>query len=137
MGVGGPPRSDVHAGDGLRVIDLGVADYQCITQPPSTLIVWPVTCAARSEARKTTMSAMSRGCCQRASGTTWRTLSPAQSSYERFLSAGCRSFHACHTARFKRVCTIPGQTVLTRTPVGARSFARHCAKLMLAAFDAL
>src|ERR1700722_5369812 len=32
---------------------------------------------------------------------------------------------------------MPGQTVFTRMPRGARSFAMHCAKLMLAAFDAL
>ena len=31
---------------------------------------------------------------------------------------------------------MPGQTVLTRTPCGARSLARHWAKLMFAAFDA-
>ena len=35
------------------------------------------------------------------------------------------------------VRTMPGQTVLTRTLCGARSFARHWAKLMLAALEAL
>ncbi len=33
--------------------------YQCITIPPSTLIVWPVTFFARFEARKTTIAATS------------------------------------------------------------------------------
>jgi hypothetical protein len=32
---------------------------------------------------------------------------------------------------------MPGQTVLTRTPFGERSFAKHCVKLMLASLEAL
>ena len=32
---------------------------------------------------------------------------------------------------------MPGQTVFTRMPCGAKSLARHCAKLMFAAFEAL
>lgn len=54
--------------------------YECMTWPPSTLIVCPVTCEARAEERNTTMSATSSVDCQRASGTTARTLSPAHSS---------------------------------------------------------
>ena len=54
--------------------------HQCMTYPPSTLIVCPVTLCARFEARKTVICATSSGSCQRPKGTTWRTFSPAQSS---------------------------------------------------------
>lgn len=56
------------------------AHYQRITWPPSTLMLWAVTWAAREEERKATMPATSSGVCQRASGATVRTFSPAQSS---------------------------------------------------------
>lgn len=45
-----------------EVFSLGLGDrrdYQCITNPPSTLIVCPVMFAARSEARNTSMFATS------------------------------------------------------------------------------
>lgn len=57
-----------------------VISYQCITNPPSTFTVCPVTLCARRDARNTAMPAMSSGCCQRPSGTTRRTFSPAHSS---------------------------------------------------------
>ena len=53
-----------------------VGDQACITWPPSTLIVWPVTCAALAEDRKITMSAMSSGFCQLPSALMDRTFSP-------------------------------------------------------------
>lgn len=58
--------------------------HQCITNPPSTLIVCPVMCSARDEARNTIMSATDSGVCHRPSGTTCRTFAPAQSSYDFF-----------------------------------------------------
>src|SRR5579872_1258122 len=78
-----PAPSDCMTGNHQR------AGYECMTQPPSTLIVWPVTWEARSDERNTTMSAISRGSCQRPKGTRVRTFSPAQSSYDRFRSIGC------------------------------------------------
>jgi hypothetical protein len=54
--------------------------HQCITKPPSTLTVWPVTFAARAEARKTARAATSSGSCQRPRGTTRRIFSSAQTS---------------------------------------------------------
>src|SRR5690242_15566461 len=55
-------------------------DHQCITCPPSTFTVWPVTWRALGEDRKTTMSAISSGCCQRPRGATALTFSVPQSS---------------------------------------------------------
>ncbi len=108
-------------------------NYQCITCPPSTLIVCPVTFRARSDDRNTTISAISSVSCQRPNGATARTFSPAHSSYDRFFPSGCCAFQARHTFSFNGVFTIPGFTVFTRTPCGARSFAKHCAKLIFAA----
>lgn len=56
-----------------------IKNYQCMTKPPSTLMVWPVICWARLEERKMTVSAMSAGDCQRPRGTIRRILSVAQS----------------------------------------------------------
>jgi hypothetical protein len=56
------------------------AIYECMTKPPSTLIVWPVTWRARFEARNVTMSAMSEGCCHVPSGTNFLIFSPAHVS---------------------------------------------------------
>ena len=55
-------------------------DHQCITNPPSTLIVWPVMLRARFDARKTAMAAMSSGCCQRFNGTTFLIFSADHAS---------------------------------------------------------
>ena len=55
--------------------------HQCMTNPPSTLMVCPVTWAARSDDRKTIMSAMASGGCHRPSGTRARILRSAHSSY--------------------------------------------------------
>src|SRR4051812_26618106 len=111
--------------------------YQCITNPPSTLIVWPVTWADRSDDRNAIMSAIASGVCHLPSGTTDRIFRSDHSSYDSRSAGWAWSCHACHTDRFSGVRTIPGQTVFTRTPRGARSLARHWAKLMLAALDAL
>jgi hypothetical protein len=65
------------------------SSYQCITWPPSTLMVWPVICRLLAEERNTTMSAISSGSCHRARGATARTFSSAQSSYDRCWAKGC------------------------------------------------
>jgi membrane fusion protein, multidrug efflux system len=54
--------------------------HQCITYPPSTLIVWPVMFRPRLEARNTAMAATSSGSCQRFRGTSFRILSADHSS---------------------------------------------------------
>jgi hypothetical protein len=41
----------------------GFPAYLCITMPPSTLIVWPVTFFARFDARNTTIAAKSSCSC--------------------------------------------------------------------------
>src|SRR5262249_14412193 len=73
--------------------------HQCITKPPSTLIVCPVTLWAHGEARNTAIAATSSGVCQRPRGTTRRTFSPAQSSYDLRCSWGCCLAPASQTAR--------------------------------------
>src|SRR5262245_61449443 len=100
-------------------------------------MVGPVTCCARPDDRKTTMSATSSGVCQRLSGTTDLICAAAQSSYLLRASGGWRLCQARQTGSLSGVFTMPGQTVLTRIPYGARSRARHWAKLILAAFEAL
>src|SRR2546429_667741 len=47
-----------------------------------------------ADARYTTIAAISSGVCQLPSGTTLRIFSLAQSSYDCFLSSGCRRVHA-------------------------------------------
>ena len=65
-----------------RTWDRGNSGYrhQCITKPPSTLIVCPVMLRARLEARKTAMAAISSGCCQRFKGTTFLIFSAVHAS---------------------------------------------------------
>src|SRR5262249_43494980 len=99
----------------------GAGAYQCITMPPSTLIVCPVTFFARFDARNTAIAATSSGSCQRPSGTRRRIFSPAQSSYDCRSCGVWSAAHAAHTERFSSVLTIPGHRALTRTPWGARS----------------
>jgi hypothetical protein len=82
------PRSDDLATTDVSLLWLVESCYpepestkpQCMTWPPSTLMVWPVTSLLRADDRKTTMLAMSSGCCHRARGETARTFSSAHSA---------------------------------------------------------
>src|ERR1700685_3989846 len=83
------------------------------------------------------MSATASGVCHLPRGTTARILRSAHSSYDKRSADGVCSYQACQTALLSVVGTMPGHTEFTRTPGGARSLPRHCAKLMVAAFAAL
>ena len=70
--------SSILAGGSRLLVTLD--PYQCITWPPSTLIVCPVTAEARDDDKKATMSAISAGSCHRANGATALIFSAAHSS---------------------------------------------------------
>src|SRR3954447_16283528 len=81
-GALGYRRSSFCSSLGLKVAicELGVAKglagllYQCMTQPPSMLMVWPVMVAACGEARKAMVAAIWSGVCHWPRGHIWRTL---------------------------------------------------------------
>ena len=54
--------------------------HQCITKPPSTLMVWPVIILALDDAKNTAIFATSSGVCQSLSGITLRIFAVAHSS---------------------------------------------------------
>jgi hypothetical protein len=64
----------------LRQTRMSAPLYQCITQPPSMFIVWPVIVAARSEARKTARAAICSGVCHWPRGHICLTLALPHSS---------------------------------------------------------
>ena len=66
-----PPRACV-----IGCFSMFCLSYECITWPPSMLIVWPVIFCACSEARKTAMAAYSAGVFKGPSGDTLRIFLP-------------------------------------------------------------
>jgi hypothetical protein len=72
------PRENPSIYESLRTT--ADAHHECITQPPSTLIVWPVTSDALELLKKTIIAAMCSGVCHLPRGTTRLILSAAQSS---------------------------------------------------------